>query len=258
MTDDWDRRTLLNILSTYYCPPIVEDNNYRFSPSGTYYAPPKGKYEDYLEYIRQLPLNPNPEIFGIHENGDIARQLAETRGLFESVLKTQERVSGGGGGQKTSDEILIEVATDILSRIPAVFSIEAAIQRYPVSYDESMNTVLIQEMIRFNRLMQVVLVSLVNVQKAIRGLVVMSGELEELCKSILTGRLPAMWAGKSYPSLKPLGAYVSDLVARMRFFQTWFEQGSPKVFWMSGFFFTQSFITGEWILAWQALAANCI
>ncbi|KAJ3039074.1 Dynein heavy chain 7, axonemal [Rhizophlyctis rosea] len=243
VTDDWDRRTLMNLLTTYYCPAIVDDNNYRFSPSGTYYAPAKGKYENYLDYIRQLPLNPNPEIFGIHENGDIARQLAETRGLFESVLKTQEKVSGGGGGQKTSDEILIEVATDILSRIPAVFNIEAAIQRYPVSYNESMNTVLIQEMIRFNRLIQIVLVSLVNVQKAIRGLVVMSAELEELCKSILTGRLPAMWASKSYPSLKPLGAYVSDLVARIRFFQTWFEQGSPKVFWMSGFFFTQSFIT---------------
>ncbi|KAJ3284862.1 Dynein heavy chain 7, axonemal, partial [Borealophlyctis nickersoniae] len=247
VTDDWDRRTLTNLLTTFYCPAIVEDPSYKFSPSGIYFAPPKGKYESYLDYIRSLPLNPNPEIFGIHENGDIARQLAETRGLFESVLKTQERSvgggGGGGGGGKTSDEILIEVATDILTRIPSVFSIESALAKFPVTYTESMNTVLIQEMIRFNRLIQVVLVSLVNVQKAIRGLVVMSAELEELCKSILTGRLPAMWAGKSYPSLKPLGGYVNDLVARIGFFQKWYEGGSPEVFWMSGFFFTQSFIT---------------
>ncbi|KAJ3192416.1 Dynein heavy chain 7, axonemal [Irineochytrium annulatum] len=247
VTDDWDRRTLMNILSIFYTPPIIDDPTYKFSPSGVYFAPPKGKYSEYLDYIKQLPLNQTPEIFGVHDNGDITKQLTDTKNLFACILKTQEQVvaSGGGGGAavKTSDEIVTEVATDILSRIPSVFNIEAAVQRYPVNYNESMNTVLIQEMIRFNRLIQVILVSLVNVQKAIKGLVVMNGELEEVCKGILTSRVPTMWASKSFPSLKPLGAYVSDLVARIKFFQTWYEVGCPKVFWMSGFFFTQSFIT---------------
>ncbi|KAJ3084466.1 Dynein heavy chain 7, axonemal [Rhizoclosmatium hyalinum] len=244
VTDDWDRRTLMNILSIYYCPAIVEDLNYKFSPSGIYYAPPKGKHSDYVEYIKQLPLNQSPEIFGVHDNGDIAKQLADTKNLFASVIKTQEAsVSGGGGGGKSNDEIVTEVATDILNRIPRTFNLEAAVQKYPVNYNESMNTVLIQEMIRFNRLIQIILVSLVNVQKAIRGLVVMNAELEELCKSILISRVPSMWASKSYPSLKPLGAYITDLVLRIKFFQTWFDEGCPKLFWMSGFFFTQSFIT---------------
>ncbi|KAI9202130.1 dynein heavy chain and region D6 of dynein motor-domain-containing protein [Polychytrium aggregatum] len=244
VTDDWDRRTLMSILTTFYNPAVIEEAQYKFSPSGIYYVPPRGKYESYLDYMKALPLNPSPEIFGIHDNGDIARQLAETKGLFDSILKTMEGSSGSSGaGGKSNDEILIEVATDILSRVPATFMIEAAIQKYPVNYNESMNTVLIQEMIRFNRLIQVVLVSLVNVQKAIRGFIVLSAELEEVCKSILVGRVPAMWAARSYPSLKPLAAYVNDLVARIRFFQEWYEQGCPKAFWMAGFFFTQSFIT---------------
>ncbi|KAH9276392.1 hypothetical protein BASA83_001085 [Batrachochytrium salamandrivorans] len=245
VTDDWDRRTLINLLTTFYCPAIVEDSAYRFSPSGVYYAPSKGKYESYLEYIRGLPLNQHPEIFGIHDNGDIARQLTETRQLFECIIKTQDNASGSnqGSGQKSNDEILIEVTSDILARVPTTFDLEDAIKKYPVNYNESMNTVLIQEMTRFNKLIQVVFLSLVNVQKAIKGLVVLSAELEEVGKSILVKRVPAMWASKSYPSLKPLGGYINDLIARLRFFQTWFERGSPKVFWMSGFFFTQSFIT---------------
>ena len=32
-------------------------------------------------------------------------------------------------------------------------------------------------------------------------------------------QVPSMWAAKSYPSLKPLGSYVADLVARLRFFK---------------------------------------
>ena len=52
VTDDWDRRCLLTILADFYTPQIVEDSRYRFSPSGTYHAPPKGSHEDYVEFIK--------------------------------------------------------------------------------------------------------------------------------------------------------------------------------------------------------------
>ena len=31
---------------------------------------------------------------------------------------------------------------------------------------------------------------------------------------------------------------------RLKFFETWINEGEPKVYWLSGFYFTQSFITG--------------
>ena len=61
--------------------------------------------------------------------------------------------------------------------MPPVYDIEAALLDFPVRYDECMNTVLVQELIRFNRVNATVAASLKEIQRAVRGLVVMSGEV---------------------------------------------------------------------------------
>uniref|UniRef100_A0A2C9M9T7 Uncharacterized protein n=1 Tax=Biomphalaria glabrata TaxID=6526 RepID=A0A2C9M9T7_BIOGL len=241
VTDDWDRRCLLTILADFFNSAIVTDQKYKFSPSGNYHCPTKNGYNEAVEFIKNLPPTQHPEIFGMHENVDISRELQEVRLLFDSVLLTQGGQGGGGGN---TDQALADIATDILSKLPKDYDIEFAIKKYPVTYSESMNTVLVQEMERFNKLLVIIRSSLQNIQKAIKGLVVMSADLEALAGSLLIGKQPAMWTKRSYPSLKPLGSYINDFLDRLKFLQQWYDHGKPEDFWVSGFFFTQAFLTG--------------
>merc|ERR1711990_773686 len=76
------------------------------------------------------------------------------------------------------------------------------------------------------------------------GLGVLSATLEVVGNSLFFGRIPPLWMTTSYPSLKPLAGYTSDLFARLEFFDNWLQNKPPSVFWLSGFFFTQAFMTG--------------
>eukprot|EP00798_Chlamydomonas_sp_ICE-L_P020336 gene20336-27098_t len=244
VTDDKDRRLLNTILHRTYRSEILTDPDFKLSESGVYIIPPEGPLPSYVEYISTLPVFPLPEAFGLHDNADITKDLQGTQVMLETLILTGGG-GGGGGGSGTSEEELVGIMVkDILSKLPPNFDIEKAQLRFPVRYDQSLNQVLCQEMLRYNRLLSIIRDSLVNLEKALKGLQVMSSDLDLVFRSMAIGQLPPLWKGKSFPSLKPLGSYVLDLLARLDMLQSWYDNSAPPpVFWISGFFFTPSFST---------------
>jgi dynein heavy chain len=96
---------------------------------------------------------------------------------------------------------------------------------------------------RFNILLAVMASSIKDLNKAIKGLVVMSNELETMYNCFLVQQVPPLWENAAYPSLKPLASWFADLLARVDFMRNWMENGTPNSFWLSGFFFPQGFMT---------------
>jgi dynein heavy chain len=241
VTDDKDRRTMCNILDDFVNPNVMADD-YSFSPSGDYKSLVPGNKQYYLDQIKEFAGVPNPEIFGLHPNADITCASDELARMFSTILMLLPRQAGGKG--KSSEDVIGETARFIKDTLPAQFDSDAIAKKYPTMYEESMNTVLSQEAIRYNRLLGVMRSSLNNLLKALKGEVVMSSELEKCGTSIFVNQVPEMWQGVSYPSLMPLAQWVVDLKARCKFLTNWFNTGIPNVFWISGFFFPQAFLTG--------------
>uniref|UniRef100_A0A7N9AZR1 Dynein, axonemal, heavy chain 6 n=1 Tax=Mastacembelus armatus TaxID=205130 RepID=A0A7N9AZR1_9TELE len=246
VTDAWDQRCLRTILKGFFSPKTLEPG-YTFSSSGTYYAPDTDELEQYKKYIESLPIIDDPEIFGMHENANLAFQRQETMILINTILDVNPR-SSAQHGPKSNDEIVCELAESILAKIPERLEMDEAVESLFVRDDNgrlnSLTTVLGQEADRFNKLLRVLRMSLVTLQKAIAGLVVMSEEMDRIYTSFLNNQVPTHWANSAYPSLKTLASWVRDLALRTAFIQTWITRGQPKSFWVSGFFFPQGFLTG--------------
>ena len=227
VTDDNDRRSLIAILSDIYRDATVFTENHKLSPSGTYYVPPGTRsLAEYIEYIRSLPFSEGPEVFGLNENANISTAINETNGLLGTALALQPRAAAaaaapGAEKAKTPDEVLAELCADIGRKVPDPFDIEYVEVKFPVAFEESMNTVLTQECMRYNFLVGVVKRSLREVGLAIRGLSVMSADLEAVGVAMAQGKAPDMWKSVAYPSVKPLGGWVQDLIDRLAFLQNW-------------------------------------
>lgn len=99
VTDDKDRRLINTLLNDYYCQEIIDDDHYRFTELDMFKAPLKySNYDETLDFIKALPLDVGPEVFGLHPNADITKNLGEAGLLLDSLLQC----NSDSGGQESS------------------------------------------------------------------------------------------------------------------------------------------------------------
>ena len=97
---------------------------YRFSDSGIYFAQADNtKVDVYKDYIDSLPLNDNPEVFGMHENANITFLTQESNKIIDTILSIQPKLSDSGQA-KSTDDIVLDIAKQLLKELPAIMTQE--------------------------------------------------------------------------------------------------------------------------------------
>lgn len=77
---------------------------------------------------------------------------------------------------------------------------------------------------------------------AIEGTIIMNEQLRDALDNIYDARIPKIWLRGSWAS-SSLGFWFTELLERDDQFRTWCMKGRPAIFWMSGFFNPQGFLT---------------
>ncbi|KAK2956118.1 putative Dynein axonemal heavy chain 5 [Blattamonas nauphoetae] len=244
VTDDWDRRTLLSLLDELYTPEALEKEDFKLNgiPAPPFKNTPFTK-DQFLKYIDDsLETRDPPELFGLHKNAGLTLLRRQAQSSLSWLVQLQPGMTGSG---EDSNAKVIGLANDILSQLPPQnFDIEAIREKYPTKHDECMNTVITQDLVRYNKLLKTMRSTLTETINALKGLVVLSSQCEQIALNLTAGLVPEAWAPVSYPSLKPIGSWVSDLKLRLDFMQNWVDNGPPPVFPLPFFFFPQAFLTG--------------
>lgn len=219
VTDDWDRRLLNTYINQYFSESALNISQYKLSTLSTYFIPRDGTIQSYNDQIQLLPTSDRPEVFGQHSNADIASQITETKNLFETLLSIQTQnlstSTGTGGGDsgdidneqndgdgvgvddghpniETPEDKVLQLSGDILLKLPSSIDYENTSKLIGIN-KSPLDVVLLQEIERYNVLLERIRTGLKELQLSIKGLVVMSTELENIFNAIYDGRVPSSW-----------------------------------------------------------------
>ncbi|KAH0572596.1 Dynein heavy chain [Spironucleus salmonicida] len=259
VTDATDQRCVSAIVEDFLNPSIFQENwifptmeqKTSETPEYLLHQLTNGLgYRDYLEYINDhVSIECHPNNLGLNTNSNITSDRQDSNNLLTEILILQTgKLDDAVSKEETNTESApvnseTDVINSIIKQLPDSFDLEAISLRYPTRFEESLNSLLVQECGRFNVLIDTMQLNLKELVRALRGLTILSSELEDIFLSVMMNKLPEAFAKYSYPSLKPLSSYLQDMNLRISFFRNWIEIGKPGIFHISSFFFAQGYLT---------------
>ncbi|XP_032540330.1 dynein heavy chain 8, axonemal isoform X1 [Chiroxiphia lanceolata] len=239
VTDDYDKR-LLNCFARVWFNENMFESDFCFYTG--YKIPVCKTLEQYFEYIQLLPAMDSPEVFGLHPNADITYQRNTSADVLDTITNIQPKESGAGSGE-TRESVVYRLAEDMLEKLPPDYkSHEVKARLVKMGHLNSMNIFLRQEIDRMQKVITIVRNSLNDLKLAIEGTIVMSENLRDALDNMYDARIPQVWKRVSWDS-STLGFWFTELLERNAQLSTWIFQGRPNVFWITGFFNPQGFLT---------------
>lgn len=157
----------------------------------------------------------------MHSNADITFQFNTSIKYLNMIMSTVAEDSGGGeeegGGttEKTVQDMIkrfLDILPEPLRRVEASKSVkergdDGGISIYTVY--------LFHEIEKFSKLIIKMRETMLTLGDAIKGIALMSAELDQMFSCFLINKVPGNWLKLSFLSLKPLGSWFDDLTTRV-------------------------------------------
>ncbi|XP_067910593.1 dynein axonemal heavy chain 10 isoform X5 [Heterodontus francisci] len=242
--DSFDRRILTTYMDEFLGDFIFDTFQpfHFFHNDDVDYKIPEGEIkDDYIEEIESLPLANTPEVFGLHPNAEIGYYTQAARSMWEHLIDLQPQTGESGSGMGR-DEYIGRVAKDIESKLPTLFDLDTIYKKFAVQITPT-TVVLLQELERFNLLIDRMSRSLVELQRALVGEVGMSNELDEVARALFNGHIPVIWRRLAPDTLKSLGNWMIHFKRRFDQYVLWVDESEPNVMWLSGLHIPESYLT---------------
>ena len=238
VTDRWDRRLLLSLLHRFFSEEISSPN---FS-FGDRYQPPdfNSALPDLVNTVSTWPVVTAGEDVGLSKNASTITARNEAIQIFESLVEVQPTLVAASDSV-SEEQYALNFVESLIEQVPEKFNVHNFLKRFNI--EETINTVLHHEILLYNKLLKVIHESLTEMQKGLKGLILIDERLDHLNRRLLANKIPEIWLEQSFPSILTLRNYMDDLKMRVKFLDDWVRMGSPTVFNLGAFYHPEEFLT---------------
>ena len=241
ITDNIDRRLESTYLQTYLDPAML-DADIELAPG--FVSPPPSDFVEYHTYIDEAMPPESPYLYGLHPNAEIDYLTLTSARLFNEVLAMQSTGGSGASGGASKEEMVSATLEEFVEKIPEQFNMHEMSTRVPIEERTPYVNVVFQEASRMNRLLDAILTGLKEVRLGLKGELTVTPSMEAIENALFFDTVPPNWGVILGPSTKPLGAWFTDVLDRVKFLEAWIgDFALPSTVWLGGLFNPQAFLT---------------
>lgn len=180
------------------------------------------------------------EDVGLSKNASTITARNEALKIFSSLVEVQPSLVAASDSI-SEDQFALNIVESLIDQIPKQFSVFQFKKKF--NLEDTINTVLHHEILLYNKLIKIILESLTQMQKGLKGLILIDDKLDLLKRRLLAGRVPEICLEQSFPSILCLRSYIDDLQMRVTFLDKWVREGPPKVYNLGAFYHPEEFLT---------------
>ena len=261
ITDNLDRE-MFNTYGDLWLNDTLFNPGYKFVPSipdSHYEVPTSPEHSKFLSEIDQMPDRDSPIAFGLHPNADLTFRLKESLEMLNTLIDTQPKDAAAAGGKSPEAQVRDQLEKQMLPELPPDWNEVEMNDRIKtmkgpkglpeVGIKVPLNAFLSQELVRFQKILTKVRITMKNIILAVDGTIIMTPDIVNAIGSIYDLRVPKDWCydptGAEISWLTPtLGGWLDGLKNRYTQLNGWYSSGRPPSFWLTGFFNPQGFLTG--------------
>lgn len=179
ITDGIDREMFSTYGQLWLTQKVFDETNFNFNTLSEfpYYIPEAVEIVKYHEYINSFPEKDSPTIFGLNSSADLTFRINESKHMIDTLIDTAPKSSGGGSG-KTKEEEVKDLCGSLSKQLPDDFievEYKEALSRLSIPRGLSatknvpLNVFLRQEIEQFQRVLEIVRVTMKDLVLAIDG-----------------------------------------------------------------------------------------
>ena len=244
VTDELDRRLIKTIGEFYFNNQRAFCLNAEMSAfdgsKGEYPIPDCQQVSQFIEKANLIPQNDPPDVFGLHSLADVKLRRDQANEIFQKIIDIQPKESAVGG--MTREDVVLQKIHDLLPNVPANFNMEHVRSKVEERKNRPLDICCKQEIERMQNVLNNLRTTLVDLELAIDGSIVMNDLLYNSMNSLYDGRIPMHWRKISWPAVG-LKDWFDQVKLRYDQYAKWIETGRVETFWLGGMFNPGGFLT---------------
>ena len=240
IVEEWDRRLASSYLETLLTDELL-DGKELFPGFST--PSPALSHAQMLQHIEEnFPTAESPLAYGLNPNAETAFRTRECNALCSQLISLQPREASSSEAA-TDEERAKQTLDDLMEKLPSRFDMEA-LRELAEGDSSPFISLAVQEADAMSTLLDEMNRTLEELDLGLKGDLTMTDQMESMVSALANDSVPQQWRRYAWPSLRPLGSWMEDLLRRVKQLDDWTsEMQMPSVVWLGGLFNPGSFIT---------------